>query len=480
MTLGSIYNVFLNGRPSGLPVDIIDQLVQVKQYEVLTPIQQDIQEAQDRRDIYSNLNSTLVDLYEAASDLALSSTFNTTTATSSNTDVADVEVSGSPSQSTYSLEVTQLAKAHHLIVGVDDGDPSNGVTQGIANAQDASLIADGVTISFYHNGVEYTYTTDENTTLQSLAYEINSDNNGVIAEVLNIGTSDSPQYVLSLKSEDTGSGTSQITQDSSGTTAGINLSASLFEGVNTEQQTTQAGQDAQFSIDGISFTRSSNVVDDVIDGLTITLKSAGSSEISVDIDIDSIVNEVSNLVSKYNNFISFMDQNARYDLENKQAGPLLGDSIARTAENRIRAIFSEPVSGTESLPYQYLSQIGIQFNDDGTLTFDESTFRAALQENRSAVETLFVGENGVAGKLKTFLESYTQGNGVIPSVLDSIDQQIQDLQEKYQEAQDDIEDYREQLVRIYSELENKMIYYQSIQEQLDNLIETWRNTFNSK
>ena len=413
-----------------------------------------------------------------ASDLSLSSAFNTVTATSSNSDVADVSVSGSPEQSSYSLVVSQLAKAHHLIIGIDDGNSSTGVTQGVANAQDTSAIADGVTISFYHNGVKYSYTTDSNTTLQSLAEMINSDDNGVIAEVLNIGTSESPQYVLSLKSEDTGAGTNQITQDSSGSTPGVVLSASLFEGADTEQETTQAGQNAEFTLDGISFSRSSNTISDVIDGLTITLKSTGNTEISIDMDIDSIVDKVKDLVNKYNDFISFMDENARYDFDTKQAGPLLGDSVARTAENRIRAIFAEPITGTESMPYQYLSQVGVQFNDDGTLTFNEYTFRVALQQNKEAVETLFVGENGVAGKLKSFLESYTQGNGVIPSIIDSIDDQIQDLQEKYQEAQEDIEDYREELVKTYADLEDKMIYYQSLQDQIDNMIETWKNTFN--
>ncbi|GAB6161258.1 hypothetical protein JCM12298_04170 [Desulfothermus naphthae] len=51
MALGSRYNAYPNGRPSGLSRHIVDQLVQVKQLQLLTPIQQDIQNQQARADI---------------------------------------------------------------------------------------------------------------------------------------------------------------------------------------------------------------------------------------------------------------------------------------------------------------------------------------------------------------------------------------------------------------------------------------------
>ncbi|GAB6161259.1 hypothetical protein JCM12298_04180 [Desulfothermus naphthae] len=48
-----------------------------------------------------------------------------------------------------------------------------------------------------------------------------------------------------------------------------------------------------------------------------------------------------------------MDENASYDLENKKAGFLLGDFIARTVQNNIRSIVSGIVPDTSDNAYQY-------------------------------------------------------------------------------------------------------------------------------
>ncbi|WP_162508105.1 flagellar cap protein FliD N-terminal domain-containing protein, partial [Desulfothermus okinawensis] len=165
MALGSIYNAYPNGRPSGLPDDIVDQLVHVKQLQLLTPIEQDIQSEQARKDNYTSLSSKLIDLYQAADNIDTSSSFLTKSASSSDEDVASATVSNSAHTGTHSLTVNHLAKAHHLIIGVDDGDPATGVTQGIPEPDNATLIEDGITLSFYHNGTLYSYTTDSNTTL---------------------------------------------------------------------------------------------------------------------------------------------------------------------------------------------------------------------------------------------------------------------------------------------------------------------------
>ena len=475
MSLGSIYDAYPNGRPSGLPTDIVDQLVKVKQYQLLTPIEQDIQTEQSRKDNYSSLDSKLVDLYSAADNLDTTSNFLIKTATSSDETVVSADASDNAHEGTYSVTVTNLAKAHHYIIGIDDGDPNTGVTKGISNPDDPSLINDGITISFYHKGVEYSYTTDSQTTLTDLANTISNDDNSVYAQVINIGTEDNPQYALSLLSEDTGTGTNQITTDVSGDTTGVNLSGDLFTGYTTETEDAQLGEDAKLNVNGVDYTRSSNKIDDIIQGVTLNLANTGSSTITVTVNTSDIISKVQSLIDAYNNFDKFMDENASYDLENKQAGPLLGDSIARGAQNNIRDIFSSAVAGTTDNNYQYLSQIGIQFNDDGTLEFDQTAFQNALNSHPDDVAALFTGDNGVATRLKNTLSTYTDtSSGIIPKTIKSIEDKIDDLNEKYTEAQDDVKEYEEQMVKKYSNLEEVVLKYKSIQEQLDSYIDIWK------
>lgn len=480
MSLGSIYNAYPGGRPSGLPTDIVDQLIQVKQYQLLTPIEEDIQSEESRKDNYTSLSSKLVDLYRAADELDLQSDFGQKRVTSSDESVVTGKSSSTSHTGTYNIVVSNIAKAHNLILGVDDSDPLTGVTQGISDYNDVNLINDGVTISFYHNGVEYSYTTASDTTLLDIAEMISEDDNGVYASVINIGTEDSPEYVLSLLSEDTGTGTKEITKDSSGSIRGINLTGDLFSTGSTETEDAQVGEDAQFSVNGVDFVRTSNEVSDVIEGVTFNLVGNGSAILSVSLDTSSIADKVESLVNAYNSFDNFMEENASYDLENKEGGPLLGDSIARSVQNSLRSLLSQPVSGTESNAYQYLSQIGITFNDKGELEFNRSTFEEALNSNPSDVSMLFTGDSGIASRLKELLETYTSaGTGIIPRTIKSIESRIDDLNDRYEEAQEDLSDYEEQMVKKYSVLEEVVLKYQAIQEQLDSYIEQWNNSLKS-
>ncbi len=475
MTLGSIYDAYPNGRPSGLPTDIVDQLVQVKQYQLLTPIQDEINKVSQEKDTYSSLDSQLVNFYKAVSALKDNEDFDVYSTSVADSSIVSATASSDAHSGTYNIDVLNIAKAHNLLIGVDDGNSTTGVTLGISDPNDASLIQDGVTLSFYHNGKEYSYTTDSDTTLSSLAEAINKDDNGVYASVINIGDDTNPQYILSLKTEDTGTGTHQITQDAGGTTLGVNLSDTLYAGQTTEQETAQAGEDAQLTVDGVTYSRSSNEISDVIEGVTLNLQGTGSTTISVENDLSSITQLVQNMVTTYNAFDKFMDDNASYDPDTKKAGPLLGDSIARTIQNNIRSILASPVTGTESNAYQYLSQVGITFNEDGTLDFDSSKFQQALEDHFNDVKALFTGDNGIATQLANALSSYTDAsNGIIPTTINNIEKKIEDLNEQYQDAQQEVQDYEERMVKKYSALEQAVIKYKSIQQTLESYIEIWK------
>ncbi len=476
MTLGSIFNAYPNGRPSGLPTDIVDQLVQVKQYQLLNPIQQDMATVSNRKDNYNALNTQLVTLYKATNSLDDADSFLQKNASSSDSSIFTIATSSDAHIGNYSITVSSLAKQHRILIGVSDENSTTGVTQGISNPDDSSLISDDVTISFYHQGKSYSYTTDSSSTLTSIAEKITGDNNGVYASVVNIGTDSNPQYVLSLQSETSGASSHQMTTDPDSTTPGITISSDLFTTGTTEQETVQAGENAKVTVDGIEYERSSNEIDDIIPGATVTLVNPGEATATISLDINSIVSNVQALVTAYNNFDKFMDDNASYDLENKKAGPLLGDSIARGAQSNIRGTLSSAIPGSTDKAFQYLSQIGIQFNEDGTLNFDANSLEEALSSHPEDVKYLFTGENGIATRLKKILGNYTDSSrGIITSTIRSIDSKIEDLNDEYTEAQQKLEDYQEQTVKKYSHLEEVVLKYKAIQEQLDSYIDQWKN-----
>ena len=70
-----------------------------------------------------------------------------------------------------------------------------------------------------------------------------------------------------------------------------------FIRTNTE---TVAGVDASFQIDGVTVTRSNNIIDDVIDGASLTLSSTTTSDayVSISTSKDKVLSALNNLMRK--------------------------------------------------------------------------------------------------------------------------------------------------------------------------------------
>ena len=465
MAIGNVYDAYPNGRPSGLPTDIVEQLVQYRASQVMSPIEDNISQAQDQKDIYSSLNSSLTDVYKAAKDMNQGSLFTAKAASSSNPNVASVTAEASASEGSYALEVSQLAQAHTRIV--------KGASA-VSDPDDASNITNGVTLSFEHQGTSFSLLTNEDTTLSGIAQAVNeTEDLGVTATVINTGTEESPNHMLKLKSDSTGAGPNLITTD--GTSPGVALDGDLFTGGHAQEEA-MSGLNAQFTIDGVSYERTSNQVSDAITGVSLNLlsDSEGPASLNVSLNTSAIAQGVESFVKSFNAFDSFLDQNAGYNEDTGKGGPLLGDTLARSAQNRIRSLVSEPVSGTGESSFQYLSEVGIELQEDGTLSLDTSTLLSALEEDTQAVSDLFTGEDGVAGKMESYLRDMTNPfDGVVSSKISSLDTKIDRLNEDLEDKEQYILRYEERQIEIFSRMESTVLKYQGVSDQLESIIDTW-------
>jgi flagellar hook-associated protein 2 len=250
---------------------------------------------------------------------------------------------------------------------------------------------------------------------------------------------------------------------------------SLFLGGDVQNEA-QAGRNAQFTIDGVSYERSSNQVDDAIDGMSFDLLSstAGSTTINVSLDTETITGQVQAFVDAYNSYVSFLGENGSYNPETGQGGALLGDSIARSTQYRLRALISEPVTGSGDNAFQYLSQVGIEFEESGNLSLDTSKLQSALETDLQGVKDLFAGSGGAGAKMESYLRSITNSfDGVIASKISSIESRIDNLNEDYDDKQQYLQKYEDRLVNKFSKMEQAVIKYQSMSDQLTSMIDTW-------
>ncbi len=155
-----------------------------------------------------------------------------------------------------------------------------------------------------------------------------------------------------------------------------------------------AGQDARLTVDGISVTSSTNTVTQVMEGVTLNLLSveAGTTvTVSVERDLETIRDTVQDFISNYNDIISYIGEQFNYDEEKEETGGVLfGDQTLVSVQSDLRTLIVNTVWGTEN-GLNSLGLVGINVDDDGLLSMDETTFMGYLNTNFDDVRNLFVG-----------------------------------------------------------------------------------------
>lgn len=158
-----------------------------------------------------------------------------------------------------------------------------------------------------------------------------------------------------------------------------------------------AGRDAVFNVNTNSpadaITRSGNNIDDVIDGVTLTLKKVETNSpviLTVANDNSVVSEKVQAFATAFNNAVDFLNSQFTYNEETGRAGILSGDSTARQAQMELYSIVTSRVQGLDSgSRYEYLANVGITIDKSGHLALNESEFNEALNLDSTAVKRLF-------------------------------------------------------------------------------------------
>jgi flagellar hook-associated protein 2 len=217
-------------------------------------------------------------------------------------------------------------------------------------------------------------TIPQNDTLATLASYINDGDYGVQANVATTAQGSE----LSLVSDTSGAG-GAVTIDSgelSDTPSGSTTTSPVI--FNQVQQ----GWDAQFSVDGISTTSSSNTVTGAIPGVTMQLLEASPNEsVQVEITNDNsqVESAISSFVTAYNTVVGDLNTQEGNDSSGNPE-PLYGSATLALLQESLQGAMNFTQS---SGAITSLSQLGItaSTSNDGTLTLDNSTLDSALNSN---------------------------------------------------------------------------------------------------
>jgi len=251
----------------------------------------------------------------------------------------------------------------HTIVVTALAQTSSEYTDTIANGADT--LSGSVTIQ------GHTITVDSSSnTLASLAGAINLAGIGVNASII----TDVSGSRLSLVSGSSGSAgqlaiTSSLTDATTSTAIGFN--------------TGQTGQDASLTVDGVSLKSASNTVSSAIPGVTFQLLALSTSPVQVQItnDTSAVGIAVGNVVAAYNAVVKDLNGQEGKDASGN-AKPLYGSTTLASLQNQLSGAL---LGGAASGSIQSITQLGIGFNQDGTLSLNADNLNTALNNNFSDV-----------------------------------------------------------------------------------------------
>ncbi len=295
------------------------------------------------------------------------------TATSSNPGILTASAQASATAGTHQIVVSSLASAGTLY--------TNSVTNG-----STSILPSGVTTGDLQIQVggssgtvhDIAITQGSNDTLTTLANYVNSQNIGVTASVI----TDANGARLALFSQSTGS---------TGALAIVNNTTSLAFNPPA------GGTNASLTIDGIPYSSATNTVTGAIPGVTLNLASSDPStpvQITVGADTQAATQAINTFVSAYNQVITDINQQFTVTPGTNAEGPLGSDSSLRQLQSSLLQDVTYSVSGNSG--DINLASLGINSNDDGTLTVDASQLSSSLATNPAAVQAFFQNSSQTA------------------------------------------------------------------------------------
>ena len=310
---------------------------------------------------------------------------------------ASIKTAATPAFGNYQIEITSLATAQKL-----QSQPS------AVAAADTPLSAG--TLSLSAGGKTTTVEVAEGDTIYQLASAINAAAGGTVQAAVIRGDDG---YSLSLTAGKTGSdGRISVAQ-----TAGDDTLAAFTYDPDAPDpsglQETTAAADAEFFVDGVRRTSSSNNVGDAIEGLDLVLKQAEvgkTFQLKVSGDTSGARQAVEGFVSTYNTALDVLAKVSSADLDAKTAEALNGDAFVRSATAQLRQFVGDAIGAAAKAGIKP----GIDTQINGKLTFKSVDFQATLQSNPDALKSLFAGENAVLTRdLSPYLDGLIGKDGVL-------------------------------------------------------------------
>lgn len=423
----------IGGLASGMDIDqMVRDMMKVERMRV-DKLEQKKQALEWRQDDYQEINSSLRALRDAVFQMKLQGSFLTKKAVSSNTAAVEAAAGAGAVAGSYDVTVTQLA------TGVTKGSQGTLADEVDTDGSTKTLaeqfgLTGTITFTLEGSGGTHEFSFDTGTAnIYTVAAAINEADLGINAgydaalDRFSLTTTSTGEAAIIKVTNDVNhflSGDQDAGVDGMGDPGienGDNTLGLLLKGDGTSYE----GHNASFDFgDMTGLTSATNTV--TVNGLTLTLKEAGSTTVTVSRDTDAVYDKIAAFVEKYNEVMGKvydelyeerysdyqpLTDDQREELTDKQieqweekakSGLLRSDATLFSLGGRLRQGVSAPVGGASAKGYNSLAAIGIKTTADyfsPRLEIDEEDLRQALEEEPDGVMNLFTQSSEVDGEL---------------------------------------------------------------------------------
>uniref|UniRef100_UPI0040489AA5 flagellar filament capping protein FliD n=1 Tax=Polynucleobacter sp. TaxID=2029855 RepID=UPI0040489AA5 len=445
-----------SGIGSGLNVSqIVTALMDVEKGP-LNSINKSISKDNAQISAYGSISSQISSFQSSIAGLVTSSATKATTASSSSAGVLSVSNDGTALAGEYKITNVTLASPQVITSNIDTSAYTS-INSSIGSTGSISILGNTITPTTY--------------TVAGIVEAINNANiSGVSATMTNLGTSAAPDYQIRITN-------TSNTPATVGLSVGNDFSGLAFTGTDAV-----AGS---LTINGTTVARSSNTITDLVPGLTINLVGTGNSTITVAQDNSALSSKISAFVTAFNALDKSLKDISSYDATAKKGAALYGDAAIVGLRREIRSIITSTLGVDATTSYNRLSQVGVSFKSDGTLSLDSTVLNTAISTNFNKVAKLFAGTgvstdslglHGFAYQLNTVLTSATGIDGSITNRKSSLQSDVRRLQARAEQEQLRLADLQQMYQKQYTALDRTVSSLNSMASYLTNQFDAMSNT----
>ena len=407
------------GSGNILSWDTIDKLKEADTKALVKPLETKIQDNLTKQKDLTAITTLLSTFKANVSNLTSDNTYLRRDANATGSGSVSVTANAGVAEQNMSLSVQQLA-TH---------DSYQSKTFSLRNE---SVFDKDVSFGISIDGKDYVINADSSTTLEQLAEKINEATEGKVqAKILNVGgAAGAESYRLVIQSAETGEankmsfysitsgnngGASHTSDDSTLNALGFYFDKANSTGSDTDshgntiQRLTlkkpdeikdkgdnvgsqlDVAKDAKFKYNGIDITRSSNTVDDLILGVSLTLnkedKDGESTNVNITQSTEGILEDIQAMVESYNSLINNINEATKYDSETGLAGTFQGVREITSITTELNKIINGVSKDGKSL-----TDFGITLTKDGLLTLDSSVLNDMINTKFDEFKSFFSSE----------------------------------------------------------------------------------------